>query len=167
MKARRAATADRKKLSKSLEKSARNAISKAKFAWLEAVASTSAHLANMMIWPEGLWYMKVTKTDVPQIVDTYLKLEESGQAKEVGAAAKVARLSELVDSHFNFLSIKSRFRRNRVTEKPRLCVGRGASIMRSRALPTQNFYPYWLQTGTSRKNFIAEGQTTSWQVKHY
>jgi (2Fe-2S) ferredoxin len=43
---------------------------------------------NMMIWPEGLWYMKVTKTDVPQIVDTYLKLEESGQAKEVGAAAK-------------------------------------------------------------------------------
>ena len=43
---------------------------------------------NMMIWPEGLWYMKVTKTDVPQIVDTYLKLEESGQAKEVGAVAK-------------------------------------------------------------------------------
>jgi hypothetical protein len=25
---------------------------------------------NMMIWPEGLWYMKVTKEDVPQIVDT-------------------------------------------------------------------------------------------------
>ena len=43
---------------------------------------------NMMIWPEGLWYMKVTKTDVPQIVDTYLKLEEGGQAKEVGAAAR-------------------------------------------------------------------------------
>ena len=37
---------------------------------------------NMMIWPEGLWYMKVTKNDVPQIVDTYLKLEEADQAKE-------------------------------------------------------------------------------------
>jgi len=43
---------------------------------------------NMMIWPEGVWYMKVTKTDVPQIVDNYLKLEEGDQAKEVGAAAK-------------------------------------------------------------------------------
>ena len=37
---------------------------------------------NMMIWPEGLWYMKVTKNDVPQIVDTYLKLEEADKAKE-------------------------------------------------------------------------------------
>jgi len=40
----------------------------------------------MMIWPEGLWYMKVTKDDVSQIVDTYLKLEESDQTKEAGAA---------------------------------------------------------------------------------
>jgi len=30
---------------------------------------------NMMIWPEAIWYMKVTKEDVPQIIDTYLKLE--------------------------------------------------------------------------------------------
>jgi len=36
----------------------------------------------------GSWSMKVTKTDVPQIVDTYLKLEEGDQAKEVAAAAK-------------------------------------------------------------------------------
>ncbi len=42
---------------------------------------------NMMIWPEGLWYMKVAKTDVPQIVDTYLKLE-GDQAQAAGAAAK-------------------------------------------------------------------------------
>lgn len=43
---------------------------------------------NMMIWPEGLWYMKVTKADVPQIVDAYLKLEEGGQAKSAESAAK-------------------------------------------------------------------------------
>jgi len=42
----------------------------------------------MMIWPEGLWYMKVTKTDVPQIVDTYLKLEEGAPAQAAGAAAR-------------------------------------------------------------------------------
>ena len=41
---------------------------------------------NMMIWPEGLWYMKVTKEDIPQIVQTYMKLEEADQTKEVGAA---------------------------------------------------------------------------------
>jgi (2Fe-2S) ferredoxin len=43
---------------------------------------------NMMIWPEGLWYMKVTKEDVPQIIDKYLKLEEADQTKAAGAAAK-------------------------------------------------------------------------------
>jgi (2Fe-2S) ferredoxin len=32
---------------------------------------------NIMIWPEGIWYMKVTKTDIPEIIDTYLKLEEA------------------------------------------------------------------------------------------
>jgi (2Fe-2S) ferredoxin len=32
---------------------------------------------NLMIWPEGIWYMKVTKTDIPEIIDTYLKLEEA------------------------------------------------------------------------------------------
>ncbi len=36
---------------------------------------------NMMIWPEGLWYMKVTMQDVPQIVDKYLSLEAADQAK--------------------------------------------------------------------------------------
>ena len=41
---------------------------------------------NMMIWPEGLWYMKVTNEDIPQIVQTYMKLEEADQTKEVGSA---------------------------------------------------------------------------------
>jgi (2Fe-2S) ferredoxin len=41
---------------------------------------------NMMIWPEGLWYMKATKDDVPQIVDQCLKLEESAKTKEAAAA---------------------------------------------------------------------------------
>jgi (2Fe-2S) ferredoxin len=36
---------------------------------------------NMMIWPEGLWYMKVTKEDVPQIIEKYLTLEAADQAK--------------------------------------------------------------------------------------
>jgi (2Fe-2S) ferredoxin len=36
---------------------------------------------NMMIWPEGLWYMKVTKADVPQIVEKYLCLEAAEQPK--------------------------------------------------------------------------------------
>jgi (2Fe-2S) ferredoxin len=34
-----------------------------------------------MIWPEGLLYMKVTKEDVPQIVEKYLTLEAADQAK--------------------------------------------------------------------------------------
>jgi (2Fe-2S) ferredoxin len=42
----------------------------------------------MMIWPEGLWYMKVTKGDVPQIVEQYMKLEAADQAQQAGAAAK-------------------------------------------------------------------------------
>lgn len=43
---------------------------------------------NMMIWPEGLWYMKVSKDDVPQIVEQYMKLEAADQAKDPSAAAK-------------------------------------------------------------------------------
>ena len=39
-----------------------------------------------MIWPEGLWYMKVTKEDVPQIVEQYMKFEAADQTKEAGAA---------------------------------------------------------------------------------
>ena len=46
---------------------------------------------NMMIWPEGLWFMKVTKEDLPKIIGTYMKLEEAGQAKEGGAESAVAR----------------------------------------------------------------------------
>lgn len=34
---------------------------------------------NLMIWPEGIWYMKVTKSNIPEIIDTYLKLGESGK----------------------------------------------------------------------------------------
>ena len=36
---------------------------------------------NMMIWPEGLWFMKVTKEDVPQIVEKYLSIEAAEQPK--------------------------------------------------------------------------------------
>lgn len=36
---------------------------------------------NLMIWPEGIWYMKVTKDDVPKIVDTYLNLEAGDQQR--------------------------------------------------------------------------------------
>lgn len=43
---------------------------------------------NLMIWPEGIWYMKVTKEDIPQIVDTYLKLEEKDK-KETGTVEAV------------------------------------------------------------------------------
>jgi (2Fe-2S) ferredoxin len=39
---------------------------------------------NLMIWPEGIWYMKVTKEDVPEIVDTFLKLEENDKKNEGG-----------------------------------------------------------------------------------
>jgi (2Fe-2S) ferredoxin len=41
---------------------------------------------NMMIWPEGLWYMKVTKEDVAQIVEQYMNLEAADRAKEASAA---------------------------------------------------------------------------------
>jgi (2Fe-2S) ferredoxin len=37
---------------------------------------------NVMIWPEGAWYMKVTKEDIPEIVETYLSLEQADQDKE-------------------------------------------------------------------------------------
>ncbi len=43
---------------------------------------------NMMIWPEGLWYMKVTKENIPEIIETYLKLEEAD--KDKGGAAESA-----------------------------------------------------------------------------
>jgi len=36
---------------------------------------------NLMIWPEGLWFMKVTKADVPQIVEKYLTIEATEQPK--------------------------------------------------------------------------------------
>ena len=39
---------------------------------------------NLMIWPEGIWYLKVTREDIPAIVDTYLKLEE-GETKSATA----------------------------------------------------------------------------------
>ena len=46
---------------------------------------------NMMIWPEGLWFMKVTKDDLPKIIETYMKLEEADQAVESGAASVAVR----------------------------------------------------------------------------
>ncbi len=42
---------------------------------------------NMMIWPDGIWYMKVTKENIPEIIETYLKLEEADKAR---AAENVA-----------------------------------------------------------------------------
>jgi (2Fe-2S) ferredoxin len=44
---------------------------------------------NIMIWPEGIWYMKVTKEDIPQIVDNFLKLEEQDKNQAVSSAAAV------------------------------------------------------------------------------
>ena len=89
VKARRAATADRKKLSKSLEKSAKERNLKGKVRVVRKRLPRRLRILDptLMIWPEGLWYMKVTKTDVPQIVDTYLKLEESDQRKEAESPA--------------------------------------------------------------------------------
>ncbi|MFQ5849814.1 MAG: ferredoxin [Candidatus Binatia bacterium] len=43
---------------------------------------------NLMIWPEGIWYMKVTKEDIPKIIDAYLGLEE-GDRKEAGSGENV------------------------------------------------------------------------------
>jgi (2Fe-2S) ferredoxin len=48
----------------------------------------SAFGPNMMIWPEGLWYKKVSEEDVPQIVEQHLKLEAADRANEAGAAVK-------------------------------------------------------------------------------
>ena len=41
---------------------------------------------NMMIWPDGIWHMKVTKENIPEIIETYLKLEEADKNK--GSAAE-------------------------------------------------------------------------------
>ncbi len=46
---------------------------------------------NLMIWPDGIWYMKVTKEDIPEIIDTYLKLEESNTKQEGASPAPVGR----------------------------------------------------------------------------
>ena len=46
---------------------------------------------NLMIWPEGIWYMKVTKEDSPRIVDTYLKLEEQDNKETVAAENVTAK----------------------------------------------------------------------------
>jgi (2Fe-2S) ferredoxin len=40
---------------------------------------------NMMIWPEGLWFMKVTKQDLPKIIETYMQLEKADAAQDGGA----------------------------------------------------------------------------------
>ena len=46
---------------------------------------------NMIIWPEGLWFMKVTKQELPKIIETYMKLEEADQAKDNGVASVAAK----------------------------------------------------------------------------
>lgn len=37
---------------------------------------------NIMIWPEGIWCMKVTKEDIPSIVDTCLMPQEADTKEE-------------------------------------------------------------------------------------
>jgi (2Fe-2S) ferredoxin len=44
---------------------------------------------NVMIWPEGIWHMKVSKENIEEIVETYLKLDEAGNKKE-GRAENIA-----------------------------------------------------------------------------
>lgn len=43
---------------------------------------------NIMIWPEGIWFMKVTKDDIPRIVDTFLTLEEQNKNAPSASPAK-------------------------------------------------------------------------------
>ncbi|MBI4482949.1 MAG: (2Fe-2S) ferredoxin domain-containing protein [Acidobacteria bacterium] len=43
---------------------------------------------NLMIWPDGIWYMKVTKEDIPAIVETYLRLEEAEKKDEAATPFK-------------------------------------------------------------------------------
>lgn len=40
---------------------------------------------------EGIWYMKVTKEDIPEIIDTYLKLQESDNAQADTSPAPVGK----------------------------------------------------------------------------
>jgi (2Fe-2S) ferredoxin len=42
---------------------------------------------NLMIWPEGIWYLKVTKQDIPSIVERFLTLEEENQTTRAGNPA--------------------------------------------------------------------------------
>ncbi len=37
---------------------------------------------NMMIWPDGIWYMKVTKENIPEVIEKYLKLEEADKEQQ-------------------------------------------------------------------------------------
>jgi len=39
----------------------------------------------MMFWLEGIWYAKVTKGDIPEIIETYLRLEETDKKAEAAA----------------------------------------------------------------------------------
>jgi (2Fe-2S) ferredoxin len=36
----------------------------------------------MMIWPDGIWYMKVTKENIPEVIEKYLKLEEADKEQQ-------------------------------------------------------------------------------------
>ncbi len=44
---------------------------------------------NVMIWPEVIWYIKVIKEDIPEIIETYLKLEETNNAQADTSPAPV------------------------------------------------------------------------------
>jgi (2Fe-2S) ferredoxin len=46
---------------------------------------------NIMIWPEGIWFMKVTKEDIPQIVDNFLKLEQQDVQNQAGLSAAMPK----------------------------------------------------------------------------
>ncbi len=63
---------------------------------------------NMMVWHEGLWSMKVTKGDVPPIVDNYLKLEAFDQKKRSRRSGEVNRIPHCPSSSVHPLGDKNR-----------------------------------------------------------
>ncbi len=77
---------------------------------------------NMMIWPEGLWYMKVTKEDVPQIVDQYHEARSRGSGQRSRYRCKIDRTSHRSSSPAICLGL-IRFLHAFEVEEPRLCVG--------------------------------------------
>jgi (2Fe-2S) ferredoxin len=86
-KAHRAATVALQRLSKSWAQVTKERNLKGKIRVVRpGCVDVCAFGPNMMIWARRALYMKVTKADVPQIVEQYMKLEAADQAKEATAA---------------------------------------------------------------------------------